>query len=86
MNTDDTPKTGIAAAQQAHAELHSTLNQLAYKLDYPSRIDAAVSRGKARVRATRRSNPALFFAVAGAASVVVGLATAAVVSAVIKSL
>lgn len=86
MNAENTPKSGVAAAQQAHAELHSTLNQLAYKLDYPARIDAAVDRGKARVQETRRRNPALFFAVVGAASVVAGLATAAVVSAVIKSL
>ncbi|RRD60791.1 hypothetical protein [Leucobacter sp. OH1287] len=69
---------GIAAAEQARAELRKTLDQLSYNLDFPARIDDRVNDVKHKIIRQKRRNPVSF--VVGVA--VLGLAAGAVVAGV----
>ncbi len=68
---NDDAMQGVAAADQARAELYDTLGQLRDRLDYAQRIDDALDRTKHRIIAEKRDNPLLF------AAAVVGVAAAA---------
>lgn len=65
-------------ADRARAELRATLEQLSQRLDYPARIDAAVSRGKRRLARQQRRNPLAFAAGVVAVSLAAGAAVAGV--------
>lgn len=83
MKQTQTPNEATA---QAHSELAQTLEQLAYKLNYPARFDAAVERGRNRVAALRKNNPGAFYAATGVACLAVGAAAVCAVLRLTKNL
>jgi hypothetical protein len=77
---------GQEAADKARAELHDTLVLLSERLDYPARIDAAVSRGKAKLARQQKRNPLAFAAGVVSVGMLVGTAVAGVALAVTRRL
>ncbi|MGO1571017.1 MAG: DUF3618 domain-containing protein [Canibacter sp.] len=74
------------AAKQARSELRETLELLSERLDYPARVDAAVSRGKRKLAREQRRNPLAFAAGIVGVSLAVGAAVAGVALAVTRRL
>lgn len=81
-----TVQEGIDAANAARLELHKTIGQLSYKLDYPSRFDAALKAGRERITQTRRTNPLSFAAGVAAVSLAAGAIVALVGRAIVRKL
>lgn len=51
---------GVREADEARAELYTTLGQLRERLDYAHRLDVALERAKLRVAKQREENPVGF--------------------------
>lgn len=74
----------MANTDRARAELHSTLDLLSQRLDYPTRIDNALSRGKRRIERQQRNNPLAFAAGVTAVSLLAGAVVVGVALAVTR--
>lgn len=74
--------THIDQANSARNELHETLALLSQKLDYPTRIDNALERGKRRISRQQRRNPLAFAAGVAGVALLAGAAVAGVALAV----
>ncbi len=69
---------GLQRAEAARRELHETLELLAVRLDYPTRVDNAIRNSRVKMKSAARRKPLAF-----AAGVIgVGLVAGAVVSGV----
>ncbi|MBK0422136.1 hypothetical protein JD292_08615 [Leucobacter sp. CSA2] len=75
---------GIVDAERARAELYDTLGKLKVQLNYAKRVDDALEDTRMKIVATKRRNPAAFFAGVAGVAVVTGLVVWGVAAAVAK--